>query len=249
MSPEVNENFQLSRQYWAYLAQMLCSGVSLIKLMQPWSRSCKNKKRIYRLCCMQTGKCLDYIPICPKHRFSCWSLIGLYPVANGYWSPPRKGLVNPDKFISTTPHMTFAHGEEQIAWLKKRGSHPKGFLNTTQILWLDHFPLLKHEETTNWGKIMHFPMHPVQHSGFKALQDHPLFQGSLAVVGASGWFGFCKGLEYIYGDYVTTELSALKLAEATAWWWRMRHQERGMKIEKHYHRNRDHDHDVDDVVD
>lgn len=60
----VNENFQLSRQYWAYLAQ--------------------------------------------------------------------KGLVNPDKFISTTPHMTFAHGEEQIAWLKKR---------------------------------------------FKALQDHPLFQG------------------------------------------------------------------------
>lgn len=48
----VNENFQLSRQYWAYLAQ--------------------------------------------------------------------KGLVNPDKFISTTPHMTFAHGEEQIAWLKKR---------------------------------------------------------------------------------------------------------------------------------
>lgn len=34
----------------------------------------------------------------------------------------RKGLVHPDKFISTTPHMTFAHGEEQIAWLKKRAS-------------------------------------------------------------------------------------------------------------------------------
>eukprot|EP00438_Fugacium_kawagutii_P005148 Skav207842 [mRNA] locus=scaffold3025:200490:206215:+ [translate_table: standard] len=32
----------------------------------------------------------------------------------------QKGLVDPEKFISTTPHMTFAHGEEQIAWLKKR---------------------------------------------------------------------------------------------------------------------------------
>ncbi|CAE7657366.1 mqo, partial [Symbiodinium sp. CCMP2456] len=49
----VNENFQLSRQYWAYLAKT-----------------------------------------------------GLLP--------------QPERFIHTTPHMTFARGEDQISWLKKR---------------------------------------------------------------------------------------------------------------------------------
>lgn len=44
------------------------------------------------------------------------------PPAESRHDFPRKGLVHPDKFISTTPHMTFAHGEEQIAWLKKRAS-------------------------------------------------------------------------------------------------------------------------------
>ena len=29
-------------------------------------------------------------------------------------------MVHPDNFIESTPHMTFAHGEEQIAWLRKR---------------------------------------------------------------------------------------------------------------------------------
>jgi len=49
----VNENFQLSRQYWAYLAEQ-----------------------------------------------------GL--------------LSNPESFINVTPHLTFAHGDDQVAWAKKR---------------------------------------------------------------------------------------------------------------------------------
>lgn len=44
-----------------------------------------------------------------------------FQLSRQYWAHlAEKGLVHPDKFISTTPHMTFAHGEEQIAWLKKR---------------------------------------------------------------------------------------------------------------------------------
>ena len=130
-----------------------------------------------------------------------WKMLGLYSNMSQaqvlllitYWSVScGKWLLITTKERLGEPRQVHQHHAshdlcaEQIAWLKKRGSHPKGFLNTTQILWLDHFPLLKHEETTNWGKIMHFPMHPVQHSGFKAWQDHPLFQGSLAVVGARG---------------------------------------------------------------
>ncbi|CAK9011638.1 Probable malate:quinone oxidoreductase (MQO) (Malate dehydrogenase [quinone]) [Durusdinium trenchii] len=50
-----------------------------------------------------------------------------FQLSRQYWAHlAEKGLVSPSKFISQTPHMTFAHGEEQIAWLKKRFEALKG---------------------------------------------------------------------------------------------------------------------------
>merc|ERR1712137_465482 len=45
-----------------------------------------------------------------------------WQLSRQYWAYlVKQGLLqNPNDWINTTPHMTFAHGEDQVAWLKKR---------------------------------------------------------------------------------------------------------------------------------
>ena len=216
-SSEVNENFQLSRQYWAHLAQMLCSWFSRLGVAR---HVAKNQAEAHLTSDSawgsgKIGKCL---------------VLALYLIPNMIqYVPTSRGSLAVHQLVCILWHMVV---KEMLGELRQVHQHHAshdlcawgGADRMAQEAWLGasirpkspgltsifiHFPLGKHWETRKWGK-----NHPGSNTASPVLLRFQGLEGSSALPRIPGsrrcfWSagcGFCKELKYIYGDYVTTEL-------------------------------------------
>ena len=133
----------------------------------------------------------------------------------------------------------------QEAWLG--ANKASAIAKSPGLTTIFHFPweyIQKPQEKVK--KIIHVQMHPVRFAlRFQCLE------GSSALPGIPGArrCGFCKGLKYMYGDYVTELLCTSAASRSHNLVVMEDERSGGMNNDGHHHTNHDHDKDVDDVVD